>query len=227
MKKVIIGTIFVSVMTLLSVSIYYSFFSWVRYNNKPQFVPDFYFWGIVLFFIVVTFLFGKYVLKIKKSTSVVTAVLLATSIIYADSKIDDEYGHIFNDYYQYYPNESLLSFGKYTEIEGNFFTIIRTLNADGISVEKISGNNGDQQLGKQKIYLVDGEYYIVFDWEELVVTETANKKEISVILEEQVGEEILSIIKMQGNFLTARLGTGQIKNYSLRVKNNQIELNPI
>lgn len=196
MVKIIVRILFICIVTISLNFVYQVFFTFEKFNGKPVlFVPN----TNIPIFIFISFIIGiifeKFIMKSKWLVVLGFAFIMAL-IFYGSAKfIENKYAYIYAHYFQTTHNRDLTKLKEYSKTRDNYITLGQKLRKEGIKVKSIEGgytergyNIPEPESFRMKLYYINDDIYIIFDWDEGRISKKADKQMILDLMIEQQGE---------------------------------------
>lgn len=194
--KLLIHPLFILISAIILTSIYFVFFSYPKYFGKTSFLPS----PTIPLFVLTAFILGSvysvYIFKMRFPIAFTISAALSLLFVLLTMFIDARYDYILKHYYQSTPYTNLLNLADYSTQKGNLILIRNSLLKQGIHVKYISEGNADlfdskvsaaDQPYTNKIYFINEQSYIVFDWERRISTTPVTKEKMEQLFINQTG----------------------------------------
>lgn len=192
MLRTAIQILFVFLTSVLLNLIYQVFYTYPKYNGTPAlFFPKMEYPSFVLLTFVLGFIFGKFIMKSKVIWALALALIVAFCFTFIANSIENKFGYVYDHYYKRTPFTNLTHLNEYGSQIDNRLTLGKALKEIGVKANSIHGGYTEKgPLAKasesyiKKVYHVNDEIYIIFDWDKEKITAYADYNEMLKILYE-------------------------------------------
>lgn len=200
-----------------------------------QIVPLYYPVGFLLI-AAALFVFNRW--GFKASMPEAMAATAASLVIFAafSKPLADNtlYRDVMKHYYVRFQADTLMRFPEYTRSEHNYFTVVRALDKAGVRVFSIEGGIGEgsgpeqvdrDRTASQIVYLINGDTYAIFDWNERRVLKT----ESAVALLEEArlrwgADQAADSSYMQASLILLRSASGESQGFYVYAQDGELKL---
>lgn len=186
MVKVIVRILFICIATILLNFVYQVFFTLEKFHAQPPSmmpIPPLNLPIFVLIAFCLGTLFEKFVMKSKWGFVLLIGLFLSLCFYMSATFIENKYEHSYVHYYEMTGHTNLLALKEYKERPGNYIVLSKALRAEGFKITSIEDGyteKGDllntTEPYKKKVYFINNEHYVIFDWEEQIITNTADQQ---------------------------------------------------
>lgn len=240
MKRIIVTLTISLLLIVLFVASYFIYFCSMDYNGTKIVVPN----PTIPLMVVILFVFGfvmgrRMFTKEKIICALILSSLLIVIFLLAINIIDNRYSNLLTHYYRQ-GYTTLESIGDYKNTKGNYIVINKKLNEYGYSgLATIDSGNDDARDMRyngnyiQKVYLIDNEFYILFDWNKKEIIDTLTVDELASKVREETDLEFIDelmfypgAIMVKSNGENKLLSREQIVDYRNMYK-NEVGFTPV
>lgn len=131
-------------------------------------------------------------MKTNWSWAFLLALLMAFTFHYSATLVQNKYTYLYDHYYQRTPFKNLTHLREYRDQIDNRLTLGKSLRKKGIKVESVESGYTDKGYDvsdpdeyQKKIYYVNDDLYIIFDWDEREITALKEKESIRQAIADQ------------------------------------------
>lgn len=140
-------------------------------------------------------------MKTNWSWAFLLALLMAFTFHYSATFVQNKYTYLYDHYYQRTPFKNLTHLREYRDQIDNRLTLGKSLRKKGIKVESVESGYTDKSYDvsdpdeyQKKIYYVNDDLYIIFDWDEREITALEDQ----VSIQEEISEQYENILEGSG-----------------------------
>lgn len=196
MIRAIIHILLICILIIVMNFIYQVFYTYPYHNGKPVlFVPPLTFPTFLIIVFILGGIITKFIMKMNWFGAFLLAFIITFTFFFIATYIEKKYTYLYNHYYQNHPYNTLIHLQDYSEKRDNYITLGKALKNEGIKVNSIEGGytekghiNSPPEHFQKKLYYVNNDLYIIFDWDKEEITRIEDKQSIRQAIAKQYGD---------------------------------------